>query len=205
VKIAALIMAAGASRRFGSCKLLADLSDSPNASAEPLVQRTIRMANALPVEQVVMISGQWHQPLEEARAAGQIGPVELSCNPDWQEGLGASIRYGISRLLTEMPDLDGVLILLADQIAVQPDELTSMITLLEQHPVVCARYQDRCGVPALFRREYFDQLLALEGDKGARHLLNNPSTPVKSLLMPSAAIDIDTPEMLEDWCVAQKH
>lgn len=199
MKIAVLIMAAGASRRFGSCKLLANLSDSPNRSVEPLVQRTICMANALPVEQVVLITGRWHQQLEKARAEGLIDSVELHFNPDWQEGLGGSIRGGVSRLLTEIPDLDGVLILLADQIAVQPDELTSMITLLEQHPVVCARYQDRCGVPALFRREYFDQLLALEGDKGARHLLNNPSIPVKSILMPSAAIDIDTPEMLEDW------
>lgn len=205
MKISALIMAAGASRRFGSCKLLANLSDNPNASTEPLVQRTIRMVNALPVEQVVLITGRWHQQLLDARAEGQIDSVELYFNPDWQEGLGSSIRVGVSRLLAEIPDLDGIFILLADQIAVQPEELTNMITLLEQHPVVCARYQERCGVPALFRREYFDQLLALQGDKGARHLLNNPSTSIKSILMPSAAIDIDTPEMLEDWCVAQTH
>jgi len=116
-------------------------------------------------------------------------------NQDWREGLGSSIRAGVARLPASCA---GVLLLLADQAAVSADDLRRLAGAWRKQPqyLVAALYAGISGVPAIFPRSSFRELSELRGDTGARALLRRNSDRLVRVPMPSAAIDVDTPEDL---------
>lgn len=181
-KLAVLIMAAGRSSRFNGCKLLAEVQ------AKPLLQHSIDKALAINPDRLLVVSGAWHQALVTAISRGDLSQFELAVNPNWAKGLGNSIAFGIN---TIGKDYDAVLIMLADQIALSIKDLQTLTTAAETSAIACANYGKRLGVPAIFKREYYPDLLLLNGDKGAQQLLRNTPYTV-SVNMPNAAIDIDS-------------
>ncbi len=187
MKLGVLIMAAGASSRFGSCKLLAELH------GKPVIQHVIEQAEQLDAAEIAVISGRWHEALVEAQREEQIRGVPLLFNMQWERGLGGSIRFGVAQLADRC---DVILILLADQVAVTHLDLLNLLALKESHQVVCSKYAGKRGVPAVFDRRCFDRLLALRGDQGAKALLYDPELSVAELEMAQAVIDVDRPEDL---------
>ena len=184
-----VILAAGASRRFGGCKLLL------RKNGKTLLQRCADQLATLPLPPPLIITGAWHRELAEAH------PHLLLCeNRDWQVGMGTSLAHAISQVSAQC---DGVLVALADQLAVGSADFQRLLDAWktnnksEAHKkIVCAYYSGRRGVPAIFPRIYFAQLEKLRGDCGARSLLRNADNKIDTVPLPNAAIDIDTPQ---DW------
>ncbi len=182
----ALVLAAGASTRFGSPKQLVRLQ------GRPLLHRAVANAAEIAGQAVLVVLG--------AHAA-DLAPLlrhstaSVIVNRDWSEGIASSIRTGIAHL---PPSCDGVLILLADQAAVTVEDLRRLAGVWRREPrcIVAARYDATLGVPAIFPRSEFGQLAALRGDRGARNLLRRAADRVVAIELANAGIDIDTPEDL---------
>jgi molybdenum cofactor cytidylyltransferase len=182
----AIVLAAGASSRFGSAKQLV------RVGGRPLLHTAVARAADVAGTAVTVVLG--------ARAA-ELTPLlthsaaSVVINRSWREGIASSIRTGVARL---PPSCTAVLLLLVDQAAVTGEDLKRLVGAWRRQPehIVAARYGTTTGVPAIFPRSSFSDLQALRGDMGARALLQRNPDRVVRVPMPSAALDIDTPEDL---------
>jgi molybdenum cofactor cytidylyltransferase len=182
----AIVLAAGASTRFGSPKQLVRLQ------GRPLLQRTVANAVDVAGHSVTVVLG---AHADELAPLLRHSPASIVINREWSEGIGSSIRAGIARMPSSA---DAVLLLLADQAAVTVEDLRRMIGVWRRQPhcIVAARYDSIVGVPAIFPRADYAALAGLRGDQGARVLLRGKSDRIVPVALASAAIDIDTPEDL---------
>lgn len=184
-----LILAAGASRRFGvEPKQLAKID------GQTMLERALQLAES--ASDVTVVLGCEHE-----RLSPLVQQAKFVVNSDWQAGLGSSIACGVSSL---PKNVSAVLILLCDQVAITKKDVDSLIksyqdSLLGQTSghIVCATYAGRVGVPAIFPRHFFSQLNALQGDVGAKKILEN--NEVIAVPLERAAIDIDTQENLNNF------
>jgi molybdenum cofactor cytidylyltransferase len=178
-----LLLAAGASRRLGRPKQLVRLG------GESLLRRAARAALAGGGPALVVLGAR-----AEAMRAELAGlPVTVVVNPDWREGMAASIRAGLRAL----PEGAGAVLFLAcDQPAVDGQLVNRLLELHGRHPdaVVACAYAGARGIPALFPARCFPALLALTGDRGARGLL--AGADVVELPFPEGAMDVDQEEDL---------
>ena len=187
-ELAALVLAAGAGRRFGGIKQLAPVH------GVTLIRHAIALAEVVAPGAVHVVLGA-HRAQIAAQLPSGVAAIE---HPDWAEGLGSSLAAGIVGL-HGFPD--GVLLLLADQIALRPDALQALAARWRAVPdrVYCAFYAAQPGVPAIFPRRLFAELADLRGERGAKPLLLRECGQATQLAMPEAAIDIDTAEDLACW------
>jgi molybdenum cofactor cytidylyltransferase len=184
--LAAIVLAAGASTRFGSAKQLV------RVAGRPLLHSALAHAGEVAGTAVTVVLG--------ARAA-ELAPLlrhssaSVLINRDWQEGMASSIRLAVSRLPV---GCSGVLLMVVDQAALTADDLKRLVSAWRRQPgyIAAARYGTTTGVPAIFPRSMFADLQGLRGDIGARMLLQRNPDRVIRVPMPSAALDIDTPEDL---------
>lgn len=112
-------------------------------------------------------------------------------NRDWQTGMASSIRVAIQAL----PDsATAVMLMLCDQPLITAVQLQSLVNAWQASPaqIIASEYHQSIGVPAIFPASYFDQLLGLEGDKGAKSVLIKHQTDLIRILLPEAEFDIDT-------------
>ncbi len=184
----AIVLAAGSARRFGALKQLQQIE------GEALLLRVARRAAAA-VDHTAVVLGAHAETLAALLAAE---PFTLHVNARWAEGLASSIRTGIAALPHRCA---GAMVVLADQAAIPAEQYAQLAALWRQAPdsIAAAHYGDGAGAPAIFPRRLFAALLALEGDSGARGLLREHADDLISLAMPSAALDLDTPEDLAAW------
>jgi molybdenum cofactor cytidylyltransferase len=185
-RLYAIVLAAGASTRFGSPKQLVRIGGRP--LLHTVVTRTAEVTgNAL----IVVLGA----------GAAQLAPLlkhspgAVVVNRHWREGLASSIRTGVARL---PPTCDGVLLVLADQAAVTSDDLKRLAGTWRRRPqyIAAAFYAGTSGAPAIFPRGIFRELAALRGDAGARSVLRRSPDRVVRVPMPAAELDLDTPEDL---------
>jgi molybdenum cofactor cytidylyltransferase len=182
----AIVLAAGASSRFGSAKQLV------RVAGRPLLHSAVARAAEVAGAAVMVVLG--------ARAA-ELAPLlkhsqsSVLINRDWREGMASSIRAGVVRLPASCT---AVLLMLVDQAAVTGEDLKRLVSAWRRQPdyIAAARYGTTTGVPAIFPRSTFLDLQSLRGDVGARVLLQRNPDRVVRVPMASAAIDIDTPEDL---------
>lgn len=183
----AIVLAAGASTRFGSPKQLA------RVDGRPLLH--------VVVSRVVEVVGHAVTVVLGANAAELIPMLKhtsasVVINREWREGIASSIRAGLARL----PGVcEGVMLVLADQAAVTADDLRRLVTAWRSQPLytAAAQYGATTGAPAIFPRTRFSELAALRGDRGAQRLVTSVPDRLIRVRMERAAIDIDTPEDLE--------
>jgi molybdenum cofactor cytidylyltransferase len=182
----AIVLAAGASSRFGSAKQLV------RVAGRPLLHSAVANAAEVAGAAVMVVLG--------ARAA-ELAPLlkhsqsSVVINRDWREGMASSIRTGVARLPASCT---AVLLMLVDQAAVTGEDLKRLVSAWRRQPdyIAAARYGTTTGVPAIFPRATFLDLQSLRGDVGARVLLRRNADRVVRVPMASAAIDVDTPEDL---------
>jgi len=182
----AIVLAAGASTRFGSPKQLV------RVAGRPLLHSALARAADVAGSAVSVVLGAHAAELTPLLTHSQ---ALIVINRDWREGIASSIRTGVLRL---PPSCNAVLLMLADQAAVTVEDLKRLVSAWRRQPdyIVAARYGMTTGVPAIFPRSVFADLAALRGDTGARALLQRNPDRVVRVPMASAAIDIDTPEDL---------
>jgi molybdenum cofactor cytidylyltransferase len=182
----AIVLAAGASRRFGSPKQLV------RYERQPLIQRVIAGATELAGSAVSVVLGAY---AAEIASTLPPGSASIIINRDWQEGIASSIRAAVTRLPGAC---DGALLLLADQPLVGSHSLNRLAAVWRRQPrsIIASRYGAVTGVPAIFPRWCFSDLASLRGDQGARILLRRYADHVVRLANPEAEVDIDYPEDL---------
>ena len=182
----AIVLAAGASTRFGSPKQLVRIAGRPLLHAA--VTRAAEIAGSALV--VVLGSGAAELAPLLKHSAGTI-----VINQEWREGLASSIRAGVAKLPGSCA---GALLMPADQPSVSVEDLKRLAGTWRRAPlhIAAALYGGAPGLPAIFPRSLFAELARLRGDAGTRALLRRNSDRLVRVAMPSAAIDIDTPEDL---------
>lgn len=126
-------------------------------------------------------------------------PVQIVENPHWEAGMSSSIQVGLQALLAMNQDLEAVAIALCDQPFVSSQTLDRMIEAyrVTGHPIIASEYSGTLGVPALFNRTLFSEVMALTSTEGAKKLIKKHIYEVFSIPFPEGAIDIDTPNDYE--------
>jgi molybdenum cofactor cytidylyltransferase len=182
----AIVLAAGASTRFGSPKQLVRIA------GRPLLHTAVTRASEIVGSALIVVLG---SGAAELGALLKHSPGSIVINQEWREGLASSIRAGVARLPLTCA---GALLLLADQPSVTADDLRRLAGTWRKQPqyIAAALYGGAMGVPAIFPRSMFQALAQLRGDQGARALLRRNADRAVRVSMPSAAIDVDTPEDL---------
>lgn len=188
---ACLLLAAGASTRMGRPKQLLDVGGMP------LVRRIALQLLAVPNLPLWVVLGA-QAPAVEAALSGL--PLHATVNERWEAGMGASIAAGMTQMLATHPQLQAVVIAVADQPFLSADVVTQLLAVWRQTgaSAVVARYNPRqWGTPCLLSRVYFTELLALDGAAGARPLLlRREGDAPAAVNFPDGLLDLDTPA---DW------
>lgn len=183
-QVGGLLLAAGGSRRLKTSKQLLVFK------GKTLLRRAAEMLSASRCDPVVVVLGP-----EFERTQGELDglPVSVCENKAWETGMSSSIRAGLAMLLETGAGIKAVTITLCDQPHVTKEHLDLFIEQFEKtgDSIIAAEYDGVKGVPALFSRELFFELSALEGDKGARELIRR-NTGAVSIPLPEASFDIDT-------------
>ena len=191
--VAAIVLAAGLSRRMGGPnKLLAEVD------GQPIVQRVVDTVLASRARPVMVVVG--HQE-QEVRAALVGRDVRFVTNRGFKEGLGSSLRAGIEALSKSDLEIDGTLVALGDMPWIKAEHIDTLIDAFDPDSAasICVPVHDRKrGHPVLWSSRHFGEMRKLAGDVGARALLEAHADAVLAVPVDDAAVhlDIDTPEML---------
>jgi molybdenum cofactor cytidylyltransferase len=184
-KIGAVILAAGESSRFGRPKQLVQFR------GKSLVRRVVDAAKDANCSVIVVVLGSKREQIErELKETDAI----VAENQNWQRGIGSSIRVGVESAVNQAPDIEAIVLLTCDQPFVKTDTIERLIVMREKtkKAIVASSYSETLGVPALFDRSCFQELLTLPDDSGAKSIILSNHERVAELLFPEGKIDIDT-------------
>ncbi|SJZ68999.1 nucleotidyltransferase family protein [Consotaella salsifontis] len=191
-RIAALVLAAGLSRRMGENKLLA------RVEGRPLVRRVVDRVVVAGLGEVIVVVG--HQAGEVRQALDGL-PVRFVENSHHALGLSTSLRAGIAALGA---DVDGALVCLGDMPDIDAGLIARLVAAFapeEGRAAVAPVRNGRRGHPVLWGRRFFPELLTLSGDVGARELFQRHRGAIAEVTVESDGIftDLDTPADLAAW------
>ena len=187
MKVAGIVLAAGGAKRFGGVKQLAEID------GRPLLEFSLEAMAGAPLDDRIVVLGanadlvQEKVPLHGARI--------VVCDR-WEEGQARSLAVG----LKAAGDADAVVVALGDQPGITSRAIRMVIEgEREGAAAVRASYGESPGHPVLLRRSLFSELESLEGDSGARVVLDRPGVEVVTVNCDDlgSGVDIDTPEDLE--------
>jgi molybdenum cofactor cytidylyltransferase len=189
-QVGIIILAAGGSTKLGHPKQLVQFE------GQSLIRRSVEMALAVDAAAVIVILGS-----KASEIADEIGdlPAKKVINDDWSAGISSSLKAGLARLIELHPSIEAALIMLSDQPFISEQTVRSLLDAYHSSdkPIAAAEYNGVVGVPAVFDRSVFDELMTLEGDAGARVVIRRDPGRVAAVPMPEAAFDIDTPDDLD--------
>ncbi len=185
--LAILLLAAGSSSRLGQSKQLLSIN------GEPLLLKSVNAAISSSVKKIVVVLGANEN--EHRQLIGKL-PVEIIFNPTWQNGMGNSLKMGLSCLLKQDLNLGGVITMVCDQPLITASHLNKLIERFKEtsNSIVASFYSGSAGVPALFERSLFEKMLSINDDQGAKKIINQYSDLATTIDFPEGAIDIDTEE-----------
>ncbi len=190
-RVAAVVLAAGRSTRMGGPnKLLAEIN------GKPLVRIAVEQALASRASPVIVVTGHQRKEVEAAIAGLDVKTVH---NPDFAQGLGTSLQAGVAAVPAEN---DAALICLADMPQVNAALIDKLIVAFDPEKgalVVLPTRDGQRGNPVLWSRRFFPDLMAVEGDVGARHLIARYAEAVTEVPVDGQAafVDVDTPKSLQ--------
>ncbi len=188
--VAAIVLAAGASRRLGQPK------QSVSYGGETLLERAIRLARDAGAAPLVVVLGAGEKLI---RASVAMGDAICVINENWEQGIASSIHAGLGTFDAGTAGAAGALIMSCDQPRLTADHLRALLREFAvggADSIVASAYACVVGIPAVFPRCAFPNLFALRGDKGARALLVDPPCALVSIAFDGGEVDIDRPEDL---------
>ena len=189
--VAAIVLAAGESRRMGARnKLIAKIGGKPMAAL------VVDAVLASRVSTIIVVTGHESANVREALGDRQVVFVE---NPDYAAGLSTSLKAGLDAL---PEDVDAALICLGDMPRLSEADIDRLIAAfdpVEGRAICVPTHRGKRGNPVLWGRRFFPEMMQLSGDVGARHLIGEHADLVVEVPMDSDSIllDIDSPEALE--------
>jgi molybdenum cofactor cytidylyltransferase len=181
--IAGVVLAAGGSSRLGSPKQLVQVK------GRTLLAHAADCCLSAGCEPVFVVLGASLETIEPTLSGL---PVTVVVHSGWREGLASSIRAGISALPEEV---EALVLATCDQPLLEPDVVRRLIAGFDGAPgrMVACEYDGTVGVPALFGRDRFEELIRLRGDSGARQLLRRNPGSVVRVPWSGGAFDVDLP------------
>ena len=193
-----IILAAGGSSRLGIIKQLLPFK------GKTLLQHVIDEATKAGVQPIVVITG-----ADASRVSASIAnsKVKILVNENWQEGIASGIVTGVHKIISLNNSIKNIIVAVCDQ----PFVSSALFEQLDQmqnksgKPIVACTYADTIGTPALFAAKYFDRLLSLKGDEGAKKILINNREEVVTVEFPNGDIDIDTQKDYDNLVNEQKY
>jgi molybdenum cofactor cytidylyltransferase len=156
-----------------------------------LVRYPIEAARGAGIGEVVVVTGH-----DSSAVTAAVDDARVVHNAQFEKGQASSLRTGFDAL---GDDIDGVVVLMADQPGITDEHVRALLTAAEHRdePIVRLRFTDGPG-PALLRREIWDEVRALDGDLGARALIDRrPDQVFEVVVQGVAPPDVDTPADLE--------
>ena len=185
-EIGGIVLAAGEGKRFGGCKQVAVLD------GRPLLEHAVRAMLAVPaIAPVVVVLG---AHADAVREKVDLSGVDVVVCERWAEGQSASLQAGVAAL----GDVEAAVITLGDQPFISPQVIAGVLDHRGRHLAVRATYDGKPGHPVLMERRLLDHVTELDGDVGARPLLDGPHVFAWEAGRLSDPTDIDTPERLQE-------
>jgi Uncharacterized MobA-related protein len=183
--VGAVILAAGESSRLGRPKQLIEFR------GKTLVRRVVDAADEAGCSPIAVVIGSDGKKVAQELEQTSAAIVE---NEKWRNGIGTSIRTGMQRLVERGPHLDAVILLVSDQPLVETELIKQVIARYGEtgKTIIASSYSTTLGVPALFDRCHFEELLTLPDDSGAKSIILSKRARVVEFPFPQGNIDIDT-------------
>ena len=186
-----IILAAGNSSRFGSIKQLLQFNN------KTLVQHVIDEATDADLSPVIVVTGanagEVSEGIENKKAI-------IVFNKHWKEGMATGIVTGLQNAITINDQIENIIIAVCDQPFISSSLFKQLLKMRQdtgQNIVACA-YADTAGTPVLFGKKYFDALMNLQGEEGAKKILKANKDDVVTINFPRGSIDIDTQKDYDD-------
>lgn len=179
-----LIVAAGNSSRLGEPKQL--LKFKGKTLLRNVVEEAIKVSQS-----VVVVTGSGHSQISKEIEDLKVKIVE---NIHWNEGMGSSIKIGLTQLLNEFPEVQNIIISVCDQPFIEASIFSDLIQMQKdsQKGIVASKYSDTLGTPVLFTKKYFEELSRLSGQEGAKKMIQKFKDDIAEINFEKGAIDIDT-------------
>jgi molybdenum cofactor cytidylyltransferase len=185
-EIGGIVLAAGEGKRFGGVKQVAKLD------GRPLLEHAVRAMLAVPaIAPVVVVLG---AHADEIRAEVDLGGADVVVCEQWADGQSASLQAGVAAL----GEVEAAVITLGDQPFISAEVIAGVLGQRGRHLAVRSTYDGSPGHPVLLERRLLDHVVELEGDSGARTLLDGPHVHTWEVGRLCDPTDIDTPERLQE-------
>jgi molybdenum cofactor cytidylyltransferase len=185
--VGAVILAAGSSSRMGSPK------QTLQYGGESLLRRAALAALGAGCRPVVVVTG---ANAELSRRELDGLDVREVFNTLWETGMASSVRAGVEGLVRADADSDAAVLMLCDQPRVTAEVISALVAAhrATPSPVVASEYGGSFGVPALFGRALFAELVRLEGAAGAKHVIKRHAAEAHFIPFRGGEVDVDTPD-----------
>jgi molybdenum cofactor cytidylyltransferase len=183
----AIILAAGASTRMGVPKQMLQVG------GEPMLRRAAHAAIEAGCRPVVVVTGAHTAASRKALCGLEVREAK---NEQWESGMASSVRVGIEAIIATNPQIAALVLMVCDQPYVTRDVIAGLVRASRETncSIVASRYGRSYGVPALFRRTHFGELMRLKGAGGAKTIIREHRRQLHLVPFPEGKIDIDTPE-----------
>ncbi len=185
LNVSIILLAAGSSSRLGHSKQLLDIEGSP------LLLQSTKVALESRVKNVLVILGANEVPHREVI---HDLPVSIISNHFWKSGMGSSIKAGLNHLVRKAPDTQAVIIMVCDQPSLTANHLRQLIQKYREtkSPIVASSYAGTAGVPVLFSRAFFSNILMLRDGEGAKKIIQQFPGQILTIEFPEGVFDLDT-------------
>ena len=187
-----ILLAAGSSSRFGSPKQLAQFNGLS------LIRHAILESLKVISDVIVVLGANFTIIKKEIEHL----PLQIEYNEDWEKGMASSIHCGMKALINKNPYAEAVIIVVCDQPFLSSTIIFELIKKYEttKKTIIACFYDDgTAGTPALFDKTFFNDLLSLEGQSGAKKIIAQNEKLIETISFPPGSIDIDTKEDYESF------
>lgn len=181
----AIILAAGSSSRMGQPKQMLDIG------GDKLLTRSVRAILGANIKESVVVLGANEQ--EHAKILQGLN-TDVIANGGWKAGMGSSIKAGLNHLRSKHAEITSVIISVCDQPLLDSEVISSIIKKYQATGkcIVASAYSGSVGVPVLFDRSFFKEIMLLPDDQGAKKLIQMNRDKLEMVPFPGGAIDLDT-------------